>query len=124
VHGKNGHKSDDVDVRQNLILKNDAFSPNKKQVKNEKTKKKTKTQKAKKMPSHSTSNLGCARGPEVHAVSQPNRKHVELAPVHQVEVEVVLQRRRIQNLEGHLWSSVVGEQVLVKTSQIHFHFMT
>mmetsp|Transcript_6871 Transcript_6871/g.29275 ORF Transcript_6871/g.29275 Transcript_6871/m.29275 type:complete len:268 (+) Transcript_6871:1464-2267(+) len=40
-----------------------------------------------------------ARAPQVHARPQPHRQHVVRRPVHQVQVEVILQRRRVQHLE-------------------------
>ena len=43
-------------------------------------------------------NLAGAGTPEVHARSQPNRQDVEGGPVDQVQVEVVLELRRIQHL--------------------------
>ena len=46
--------------------------------------------------------LGCASRPEVDAGPEANTENVLGAPVNQIEVEVVLQFRRIQNFERNL----------------------
>lgn len=46
--------------------------------------------------------LAGAGAPQVHTGAQPHAEHIEGRPVHQIEVEVVLQLRRIQHLEGDL----------------------
>lgn len=47
-----------------------------------------------------SSHLAGARAPQIHAATQADAQHVLRGPVHQVQVEVVLQLRRVQNLEG------------------------
>lgn len=46
--------------------------------------------------------LAVACAPQVHRGAQPNRQHVLAGPVHQVQVEVVLQFGRVQDLENKL----------------------
>ena len=46
--------------------------------------------------------LAGAGAPQVHAGPQPHAEHIEGRPVHQVQVEVVLQLWRVQDLEGDL----------------------
>eukprot|EP00166_Cyanidium_caldarium_P006323 ctg_900.g374 len=45
--------------------------------------------------------FGGVRAPQIHRVAQTDRQHVARRPVHQVEVEVVRQRGRVQHFEGH-----------------------
>jgi hypothetical protein len=40
-----------------------------------------------------------ARAPQVHAAAEPNAQHVLRRPVYEVEVEIVLQLRRVENFE-------------------------
>lgn len=55
--------------------------------------------------------LARARAPQVHAAAQPHGQHVGRAPVDQIEVKVVLERRRVENLEGNLGDLPGGGEV-------------
>lgn len=46
--------------------------------------------------------LAGAGAPQVHAGPQPHAEHVERRPVHQVQIEIILQLGRVQDLEGDL----------------------
>lgn len=56
----------------------------------------------------SSTHLAGAGTPQVHAGPQPHAEHVEGGPVHQVQVEVVLQLRSVQDLEGDLGDLACG----------------
>lgn len=45
--------------------------------------------------------LAGASTPQIHATAQTDAEDVLRGPVHQVQIEVVLQLRSIQNLEGY-----------------------
>lgn len=51
---------------------------------------------------HSHTHLASAGAPEVDAGSQADTEDVEGGPVHQVEIEVILQLWSIKHLEGDL----------------------
>mmetsp|Transcript_2387 Transcript_2387/g.8793 ORF Transcript_2387/g.8793 Transcript_2387/m.8793 type:complete len:246 (-) Transcript_2387:411-1148(-) len=40
-----------------------------------------------------------ARAPQIHTLPQPHRQHIVRAPVHQVQVKVILKLRSVQHLE-------------------------
>ena len=41
--------------------------------------------------------------PEVHTSTESHSQYVRVAPVHQVQVEVILELRRVQHFVGHSW---------------------
>lgn len=46
--------------------------------------------------------------PEVNAVGESHRENVVVAPIEDIDVEVVLEVRSIENLEGVHWVGVFG----------------
>ena len=44
----------------------------------------------------------CLSGPDVHVLGESHREVVRVAPVHDVQVEVIPQLRSVEDLEGDL----------------------
>ncbi len=63
--------------------------------------------------------LAARGGPQINTISQPHRQQVVVAPVNQVQIEVVLQGRSVQHLEGALRQlSLLGQPWFVSEAAL------